>query len=43
MTMRNAFEAFKAGYSRAVKWVDDNPQTTMWLALAALVTMLVLK
>lgn len=40
--MKDAFEAFKRGYTAAVKWVDDNPQTTLWLALAALVAALVL-
>ncbi len=40
--MRKLFDAVKDGYFASVKFIDDNPHTTLWLAAAALVAVLVL-
>jgi hypothetical protein len=40
--MHHLFESVKAGYFAAVRWIDNNPHTTLWLAAAALGAVLVL-
>lgn len=40
--MSKALNKLKDGYLAAVQWVDDNPQKTLWLAMAALIAALVL-
>lgn len=37
----SVINAVKDGYLAAIQWVDDNPQKTLWLALAALILALV--
>ena len=40
-TISKAANAVKDGYIRAVDWIEDNPQKTLWFATGALIVALV--
>lgn len=40
--MNTVLNGIKTGYLKAVQWVDDNPQKSLWFATAAIIAVLVL-